>query len=79
MKADFEALKERVEELKQEKTRQELLREQLLGELSERFGCSSLEAAKKLLAKKERQQEKSDAEYKEWLDDFLTRFAEFID
>jgi hypothetical protein len=79
MKADFETLQERIEELKQEKTRQELLREHLLGELSVRFGCSSMEAAKKLLAKKERQQEKSDAEYKEWLDNFLTRFAEFID
>jgi hypothetical protein len=76
---EYERLKKKADKLKAEAERAAGALEQTMARLKDEFGCDSLEAAEKLLEKKEAEKEKAEQKYEEELEAFKSKWGEKLE
>lgn len=72
----FTKLRERLETLRRDEQRAAGARDQLLLRLKTEFGCDSVQAAKKLLAKLEADSDRENGEFQTALKEFEVKYGE---
>jgi hypothetical protein len=77
--AEYERLKKKADKLKAEAERAAGALEQTTARLKDEFGCDSLEAAEKLLKKKELEKAIAEEKYEDELEKFKSKWGEKLE